>query len=889
MMSDIKHYGMPRRSGRYPWGSGGNAYQTSKDWLAYIDDLKKQGLTETRIAKSMNISTKRLRARVSIANSESRKDDVAEVWRLKNKGYSNVAIGEKMGINESTVRSLLDPAIQERSNATRNTADMLRKNVDKHKYLDVGAGTERHMDITRTKLDTALALLEEESGYKVQFIQVPQLGTGKMTNLRVLTSPDVEYKELYANKDKIRFVTDRSEDGGITYIPLEPPKSVNSKRIKIQYTEDGGSEKDGLVELRRGVDDISLGKALYAQVRISVDDTHYIKGMAVYSDDLPPGVDIRFNTSKDKSTPMLGDKNNSVLKPLKDDPENPFGASIKREENLLMTQRHYIDKNGKKQLSTINIVNEQGDWDSWEKSLSSQMLSKQYQSVAKKQLKQKYDIMREEYDEIMSLTNPAVRKQLLQEFSDNCDSAASHLKAAAFPRQASKVIIPITSLKDNEIYAPGYRDGEEVALIRYPHGGTFEIPVVRVNNSNRKAKDTIGNGTDAVAINYKVAQVLSGADFDGDTVLIIPTKGVPIKHSSPLKGLKDFDPKTSYSEVPGMKLMGTKGGGQTGQKMGDISNLITDMTIKGASDDEICRAVRHSMVVIDAEKHRLNYTKSYDDNGIAALKEKYQGGARRGASTLISKASSEERVDERSDYYKIDAKTGEKVYRYTGESYKNDKGKTVKAKTVSTKMAEIKDAHTLSSGTVIESVYADHANKLKALANESRKAILTTPSMEKSSSAAKTYAKEVASLEAQLDVARRNAPLERQAQLLGNAVYDAKVRDNPGMTKEDKKKAKNQALAQARVSTGAKKQSIKITSKEWEAIQAGAITQSKLLDLLKDADMDIVRQHATPRTKLLMSTAKIQKAKTLLGNGNTLADVADALGVSVSTLTKSLD
>ena len=40
---DIVHYGMPRRSGRYPWGSGDNPYQRSKDFISQYEELKKSG------------------------------------------------------------------------------------------------------------------------------------------------------------------------------------------------------------------------------------------------------------------------------------------------------------------------------------------------------------------------------------------------------------------------------------------------------------------------------------------------------------------------------------------------------------------------------------------------------------------------------------------------------------------------------------------------------------------------------------------------------------------------------------------------------------------------------------------------------------------------------
>lgn len=872
MSEYLSHYGVPRRSGRYPWGSGEDPQQRNKSFLGYVDDLKKKGMSEVDIAKGLGLSTSQLRAKKSLAKAEQRKADVAEAIRLKNKGCSNVEIGNRMGLNESSVRALLNPAIQERSEITKVTANMLKDQVNKKNYIDVGVGVEKHIGISRTKLKTAIAQLEEE-GYRIHKFDIEQVGTGKRTNMMVLTKDDVTYGEILKNKDKIRMITDYSEDGGRSFLGLEPIKSVSSNRVHIRYAEDGGSEKDGVIELRRGVDDISLGNAKYAQVRIGVDDTHYMKGMAMYSDNIPKGTDIIYNTNKSSSTPK-----EKVFKEMKDDPDNPFGATVR--------QRHYVDAKGKKQLSTLNIVNEEGDWGNWSKSISSQVLSKQSPSLAKKQLGLAYDLKKEEFDEIMSLTNPAVKKKLLDTFADDCDSSAVHLKAAALPRQGSHVILPFTSMKETEIYAPNYRDGEKVVLIRYPHGGIFEIPQLTVNNKHPEANKLIKNAKDAVGINSKVAERLSGADFDGDSVLVIPNDKGLIKTASPLKGLIDFDPKVSYPAYEGMKTISSR---TKQMKMGDISNLITDMTIKGADPrgEELARAVRHSMVVIDAEKHNLNYKQSYIDNGIGELKKKYQGSDKSGAATLISKASSEMRVGIRKE--KVDPTTGKKIYEYTNETYTNRKGKVLLKTVSSTKMAETEDAFKLSSGTPMETVYAMHANKLKGLANQARKESITTAPTTYSPSAKKTYDSEVSSLTAKLNLALMNKPLERQAQLLANSVIAAKRASNPNMEAADLKKIKGQALAEARTRTNAKKQRIEITSKEWEAIQAGAISHNTLTQILNNTDLDKVKQLATPRTSTSLTSAKEAKAKSMLTSGYTQAEVADALGVSTQTLTKLLD
>lgn len=903
----MKHSGTPRHSGRYPWGSGEDP-QRSKGFRTQVLELRKQGLNSVEIANGFGMNTSQLRKKMSLEKNEEWAANAAQALRLKEKGYSNMEIGRRMGCNESNVRSYLNPVLQQRANITRVTANILKESVDKKDYIDVGLGVENHIGVSRTKLKTALSLLENE-GYKIHKFDIEQAGTGKKTNMMVLTKADIGYGELLRNKDKIRMVTDYSEDGGRSFLGLEPIKSVDSKRVHIRYADDGGTDKDGIIELRRGIDDISLGNAKYAQVRIGIDGTHYLKGMAMYSDDVPKGVDIIFNTNKHSDVPkekvfkeMKSDKESGEI-----DPDNPFGSTVR--------QKHYTDVNGKKQLSALNIVYEEGDWGKWSKTLSSQVLSKQSPSLAKKQLELAYTAKKEEFDEIMSLTNPTVKKFLLSGsnnltgFAADCDSASVHLKAAALPRQGSYVILPFPSMKTTEIYAPKYRDGEQVALIRYPHGGTFEIPQLIVNNKHPESKRLIGQAIDGVGINPKVAERLSGADFDGDTVLVIPNPRGAIKSTSALKALANFDPKDAYPAYEGMSRITPKA---KQQKMGDVSNLITDMTIKGADTNEIARAVKHSMVVIDSEKHNLNYKQSYIDNGIAALKKKYQGKESGGASTLISKAASQKHVGKRKE--SVDPETGKKVYEYTNETFTkvkyrdpstgtlkettlsnaNKKGYTVlgarevKRTIASTKMAEEDNPFILSSGTPMESIYANHASKLKGLANVARKESINTSPMRNSPSAKKVYEKEVATLKAQLNLALKNKPLERQAQLLASKVIETKKANNPEMTAEDLKKIKGQALLEARSRTGAKKDPIIISDREWEAIQAGAISNNVLIQILNNTDLDKVKRLATPRTSTTLTSIKLSRAKSMLTAGRTQAEVADALGISTSTLINAL-
>ncbi len=936
MDQELIHYGTkqpydgsPTGSGRYRKGSGENPQRT-KDLLGYVKALQKEGMTEKEIAQGMGLSTGKLRELKSNALAQERANAIRQARTLKDKGYSNTEIGRLMGKNESSIRSLLSETAAVRSTLTKTTADVLKKNVDEKGFIDIGSGVEIDMHVSATRLKNAVTMLEEQ-GYTTHEVKVAQVSNpGKYTTVKVLAPPGTQWSDVIHNPDKIHTVSEYSRDGGEHFDVVRRPTSIDGKRVMIRYAEDGGVERDGTIELRRGVDDISLGNSNYAQVRIMVDGTHYLKGMAVYSaDKMPAGVDIIFNTNKKKGTPP-----EQVFKEIKADPDNPFGALIKAngqryysdpKGNYVKVGESYVEatKSTKKDeprfsLSPVNKLREEGEWSEYQKSLSSQFLSKQDLPLIKKQLNLAYDDKKTQYNEIMSLTNPALKKTLLESFADDCDASAVHLKAAALPRQATQVILPIPSMKDTEIYAPNYKNGEKVCLVRYPHGGTFEIPELTVNNRQAKAKAALGNAKDAVGINSHVAGQLSGADFDGDTVMVIPANNpgssVRIKHDKPLAGLQDFDPKkykyTDEQLAHGAKVISSA---YKQKQMGVVSNLITDMTLKGAPTDELERAVRHSMVVIDSEKHKLDYKQSEIDNGIDALKKKWQGGG--GASTIISRSKSDYRVPERKEgkYVTdpktgkttreyIDPKTGEKLYTETGseytttKTYKNGTTKTssIKRLDVITKMEGTNDAMTLvgDRSDKKELEYASFANKQKALGNQARLSMLNTPSATYSPEAKKKYATEVASLDSKLKIALQNAPKERQAQLLANTIVKAKREENPALddkaNKEQLKKVKSQALATARARYGAKKQSIVIDDNEWEAIQAGAISNSKQLQIFKNCDMDALKQRALPKATTALSDAKISRIKSYSNNGFTIAEIADALGISTSTVSKYL-
>ena len=887
----LMHYGVKRRSGRYPWGSGDNPYQHGGDFLARVEELQRLGKTEKQIADELHLSTTDLRMQVRVAKHERRALQADRARSLREDGKTLDEIASILGYaNDSSVRALLNENTAANKNKAQATAEILKKELAEKGAIDVGTGVERQLGVSTGVLQEALFILETE-GYNRYGVGVPQVNDPKKRTITpVISVPEIDQREVYQNLDLVKSVGDyHSTDGGESWDKREYPASIDSSRVKILYGDEGGALKDGVIEIRRGVADLDLGDSHYAQVRILVDGTHYLKGMAMYSDDMPDGADIVFNTNKHTGTPKM-----DVLKKIQDDPDNPFGALIKANG-----QSHYIDADGNEKLSAINKLKEEGDWDKMSKNLSSQFLSKQPIQLIKKQLDLTYADAADEFSEICSLNNPTVKRKLLLDFADECDSAAVHLKAAALPRQSTQVILPLNAMKETEIFAPNYRDGEKVVLIRYPHGGTFEIPELTVNNKNPTAVSVLGkNIRDAVGINPKVAERLSGADFDGDQVVVIPTGGrVKIQSTPALKDLKDFDPKTDYSTEgkTGIRLLAK--GAATQRQMGEISNLITDMTLKGATEPEIARAVKHSMVVIDAAKHKLDYRQSEKDNGIAELKKKYQGfddetGHHGGASTLLSRRKQDVEVPERQGSGVIDPLTGKVVYKESGRTYVDPRtGKTVAATTKVKRILAVDDVRSMSSGTLQEEAYADYANKMKDLANKARLEYKATPTLKRSASAAKAFEPEVNRLMAALKVAQLNAPLEREAQRIANARVKAKVQANNITDKDEISKIRRAAISDARNSTGAsgKRTRITISDGEWTAIQSGAISDTTLSEILRYAEPKTVRERATPRRTTQLSDARISRIKAMANSGHTNAEIAEALGISTSAVSKYLN
>ena len=957
-MKDLIHTGVAhdeqppgRGSGRYAWGSGENPGQHQFDFLSEVKVLKKRGLKDADIAKMLlgeHATTTNLRAEIAIQTKKQRQINRARAIELLDECKGNVSeVARRMGKNESSIRSLLDPVIAERTNKYENTAAMLRKRIEESEsgIIDVSKATEFTLGCTDSTKKVAIAMLEKE-GYVKSWIQVPQMGTDHKTSIMVLAkqeegeTPKDTFARIQKNKFNVSPIQDYTPDEGKTWWVPEFPESISSKRVMIRYAEQGGKEKDGVIEINPNAVDLSLEGSRYAQVRIAVDGTHYMKGMAIYTTEkLPKGIDVIYNTNKHEGTPK-----EKVFKELKKvklndgteviDKDNPFGALIRspKEKDGVITrggQHYYVDEKGNKRLSPINKLQDEGDWDTWSRNLSAQFLSKQPLKLIKQQIDLSVANKRAELDEIRNLTNPVIKKKLLEDFAAGCDANAADLSVKGFKNQAFQVLLPIPGLKDTEIYAPNFDDGDVVALVRYPHGGTFEIPVLKVNNKHPEAKRVMAGASDAVGINTRVAEQLSGADFDGDTALVIPiaSNRIAIKSRPYFDELKTFDPKEIYKlpdDAPRMK-------NRTKQnEMGRVTNLITDMTVQGAKEREIVRAVKHSMVVIDAEKHHLDYKQSAEDNDIKVLKDKYQkevdpetGKETGGASTIFSRAGSKIRIDQRKEVTDTGKMTseelerwnkGQKVWRNTEkkiverikdpqkmtseELTQYNAGKKVYRTTDKNKLQEVSRMDTVDDARDLvrdknnskEMAYANYANELKGMANEARRESRSIKPTPVSQTAKETYANEVEDLNRKLRVAQSNAPRERQAQIIANSIVSEKFASNPDMDYEHRQRERSRALTQARAEVGAKKEPVVITDREWEAIQANAISTTKLTQILNNTDQEAFKMRAMPRTSpSSLSPSQVSLIEAMSSSGMyTQKEIADRLGVSASTVSSVL-
>lgn len=941
----LKHYGVKRKSGRYPWDPSLHLPKNYK-FIEDRDEMKKRGLSDNEIAKQMGLSTTVYRSKVTIAKEELKQYNMQRIAKLQSQGLIIDDIAKEIGTTGQTVRNYLDeiknPNKSSRAQRvqTEAVADTLKDAVKRSKYIDVGKGVEIQMGISKEKLKSGLNALVESGEYEVHNLRIAQVtDKNNSTPVKVLTKKGVERSEIYKNMDKVRPVEEFAINGDARmFQQMERPKSIGWDRVHIRYaipegqkghgTNDDGAMMDGAMFLRPGVKDLNLGKASYAQVRIAVGDTHYLKGMALYGTEemfkgIPKGTDIIFNTNKTANkTPQ------EVLKELKKNPEggapidgpNPFGATVKRQNTLVDAKGNPVYKPGVKdrfgnkvpQIGSVNIVNEEGDWGSWSKALSAQFLSKQPTTVVHERLKATMKQVQDEYESIQKVTNPVIKKQLMESFVSDLESKQVHMKAAAPKGFQGHVILPVPDMKENEVYAPNYKNGEKVVLIRYPHGGRFEIPELTVNNNSVARKMISKDSPDAIGIHPKVASKMSGADFDGDTAYVIPNNKGKFKSRDSLKELKNFDPNM-YADKPGTFTPITKRYQQT--LMGVVSNLITDMTLQGAPSNEIARAVKHSMVVIDAEKHKLNYKRSAEENGIDALMKRYMTHVDKVKYGDLERYNPKtRRVDKVIDPDKLKKDlTPGKEYTSASTIISRHKQSVItdgyqvevpdpKSKSGGTKMVwrnkketylvnMVKDANVFlgPNATKTEHHYADYINELKAFKNKVDSEMSGIKMPARDPKAAKIYAEEVLSMKDKVNQVKINRIKERQAQRMAEVSSKAEIArrsEDEVLKKDEISRIKQQALNKARSMVGAERTPVTITDDEWDAVQSNAVSGTLLKELVSFMDDSQLKSLATPRANKQMTEARKSKAKALLANGYTISQVAEALGVSSSTIGK---
>lgn len=941
----LKHYGVKRKSGRYPWDPSLHLPKNYK-FIEDRDEMKKRGLSDNEIAKQMGLSTTVYRSKVTIAKEELKQYNMQRISKLQSEGMIIDDIAKTIGTTGQTVRNYLDEIKNPNKSAraqrvqTEAVADTLEAAVKRSKYIDVGKGVEIQMGISKEKLKSGLNALVESGEYEVHNLRIAQVtDKNNSTPVKVLTKKGVERSEIYKNMDKVRPVEEFAINGDARmFQQMERPKSIGWDRVHIRYaipegqkghgTNDDGAMMDGAMFLRPGVKDLNLGKASYAQVRIAVGDTHYLKGMALYGTEemfkgIPKGTDIIFNTNKTANkTPQ------EVLKELKKNPEggapidglNPFGATVKRQNTLVDSKGNPVYKPGVKdrfgnkvpQIGSVNIVNEEGDWGSWSKALSAQFLSKQPTTVVHERLKATMKQVQDEYESIQKVTNPVIKKQLMESFVSDLESKQVHMKAAAPKGFQGHVILPVPDMKENEVYAPNYKNGEKVVLIRYPHGGRFEIPELTVNNNSVARKMISKDSPDAIGIHPKVASKMSGADFDGDTAYVIPNNKGKFKSRDSLKELKNFDPNM-YADKPGTFTPITKRYQQT--LMGVVSNLITDMTLQGAPSNEIARAVKHSMVVIDAEKHKLNYKRSAEENGIDALMKRYMTHVDKVKYGDLERYNPKtRRVDKVIDPDKLKKDlTPGKEYTSASTIISRHKQSVItdgyqvevpdpKSKSGGTKMVwrnkketylvnMVKDANVFlgPNATKTEHHYADYINELKAFKNKVDSEMSGIKMPARDPKAAKIYAEEVLSMKDKVNQVKINRIKERQAQRMAEVSSKAEIArrsEDEVLKKDEISRIKQQALNKARSMVGAERTPVTITDDEWDAVQSNAVSGTLLKELVSFMDDSQLKSLATPRANKQMTEARKSKAKALLANGYTISQVAEALGVSSSTIGK---
>lgn len=170
----LMHYGVKRRSGRYPWGSGENPYQHGGDFLTRVEELEALGKSQKEIAEELKMSTTDLRMQVRVAKHERRALQAERAKSLREEGKTLDEIAKIMGYNnDSSVRALLNENTASNKNKALATAEALKKELAVKGALDVSKTISVSKQYVRNP-DGSLELTRPKTENSVRLVSIPQ-------------------------------------------------------------------------------------------------------------------------------------------------------------------------------------------------------------------------------------------------------------------------------------------------------------------------------------------------------------------------------------------------------------------------------------------------------------------------------------------------------------------------------------------------------------------------------------------------------------------------------------------------------------------------------------------------------------------------------------------
>ena len=251
-----------------------NHFQSQGFVLISIPDIREEGRTETQIANELGLTTTQLRNAITYARKEEREYNREQVAGMKEAGLSNVEIGQRLGISEGTVRNYISDNKSSKATSEQqldNIEKALSDSLKQTGHLDVGVGVERQLGVSRTKFNAVVNQMVENGDLYIHNIQIQRLNDPtKYTIVKVLsTEPD--YLKVLKDSTNIGNLEYFSDDKALESAKrFETPQMVDLNRIKIRYQEDGGADLDGLIEIRKGTEDLDLGNSQMQDGMLSI-------------------------------------------------------------------------------------------------------------------------------------------------------------------------------------------------------------------------------------------------------------------------------------------------------------------------------------------------------------------------------------------------------------------------------------------------------------------------------------------------------------------------------------------------------------------------------------------------------------------------------------------